>query len=156
MVDTIMLIRYNRYTDKGGNILKIFDMDTDLEKSGFITDQMYNVEKITKQRLLSIDDTTKEATATMKCYQYMFGTLNYIGTYGFSYPTIFNLGNLITDQYNRYVLLFTPSFDYVIMIDFSGDVIVKEPFKLEQGYYHNIKDAYQCFYKNHKKVLDTL
>lgn len=131
-------------------------MDTNLEKPGFIADQMYNVEKLTKQRLLNIDDTTKEATVTMNCYQYMFGTLNYIGTYGFSYPNIFDLGNLITDQYNRYVLLFTPSFNYVIMIDFSGDVIVKEPFKLEQGYYHNIKDAYQCFYKNHKKVLDTL
>lgn len=131
-------------------------MDTDLEKPGFIADQMYNVEKLTKQRLLNIDDTTKEATVTMNCYQYMFGTLNYIGTYGFSYPSIFDLGNLITNQYNRYVLLFTPSFNYVIMIDFSGDVIVKEPFKLDQGYYHNIKDAYQCFYKNHKKVIDTL
>lgn len=135
--------------------MKIFDIETELDKSGFTVDRMHNVEKVTKQRLLGIDDTTKAAAATMNCYQYMFGTINYIGTFGFAHPRIFDLGNLITDQYNRYVLLFTRSFDYVVMINFYGDVIIKEPFRLEQGFYHNIKDAYQCFYKNHKKVIDT-
>ena len=135
--------------------MKIFDIETELDKSGFTVDRMYNVEKVTKQRLLGIDDTTKAAAATMNCYQYMFGAANYIGTFGFSYPRIFDLGNLITDQYNRYVLLFNQTFNYVVMINFYGDVIVKEPFILEKGFYHNIKDAYQCFYKNHKKVIDT-